>query len=93
VYNELGARVGDYLRIRDLEAVRSVPTVVVAAEQDRMCSQEETEALAVLTGGDYRLLGRDWALPGYGHLAPIERGSERIAEHVLSWLDDRSSGE
>ncbi len=89
VYNELGARIGDYLRIHDVEAVRSVAVAVVAAEQDGMCSQEETEALAALTAGDYILLGRDWGLPGHGHLAPIERGSERIAERALSWLDEK----
>jgi hypothetical protein len=28
----------------------------------------------------------DWGLAGFGHLMPIERGNELIAERLLDWL-------
>ena len=35
------------------------------------------------------MLGRDWGLPGHGHMSILERGSDAIAARVLDWLKDK----
>jgi hypothetical protein len=43
--------------------------------------------MAKLFGVPQTLLGRDWGLPGFGHMLIIERGTLEIASRVLTWLE------
>jgi len=50
-----------------------------------------TQPVADLFGVAHILPGAEWDLHGFGHMIPIELGSEAIAERVLSWLSDEAA--
>ncbi|WP_432827993.1 alpha/beta fold hydrolase [Dactylosporangium sp. CA-092794] len=91
VYNALGARTGDDLVLEHPDAVRSVPTLLLAADTDVVATRPSTEALAEFLKIDHVVLGPDWGLPGFGHMAPIERGTGEIAARVARWIDGHTT--
>lgn len=60
-----------------------VPTLVVAAEHDRLCPIERHEEIHTLIPGSRLLM-----LPETGHLAPLER-PERVAAELRQWFSAR----
>jgi pimeloyl-ACP methyl ester carboxylesterase len=86
LFNEVGARRGDGLVLKNTDVVAQRPILLVAAEEDKLVPRADIEALVDLVGADYVLVGRDWELEGFGHLIPIERGTEQLASRALDWL-------
>jgi hypothetical protein len=67
----------------------SVPVLFLDSEEDRTALPERTAVTAQLIGAKQIMLGRDWGLPGHGHMSILERGSDAIAARVLDWLKDK----
>jgi pimeloyl-ACP methyl ester carboxylesterase len=75
------------LVIVDVDKLTGLPSLVLAAEQDTLMAPSRTGEVADLLKADHVVLGPDWGLTGFGHMMPIERGSELIATRVLRWLE------
>jgi pimeloyl-ACP methyl ester carboxylesterase len=67
----------------------SIPVLFLDAEEDRTALPDRTAVTAQLIGAKQIMLGRDWGLPGHGHMSILERGSDAIAVRVLDWLKDK----
>jgi pimeloyl-ACP methyl ester carboxylesterase len=77
---------GDHSLVIDrVERLTSCPTIVLAGEQDDLTPPTLTEKVADFLGADYVLAGRDWGIPGFGHMIPIERGSELLLDKLIQW--------
>lgn len=87
-----GKRGGPEFRIPDPSRLRGVPSLVIAGDQDCLVLEEVSRALADFLGGEHVLVGRDWDLPGFGHMMPIEVGSEDILDRALDWLAGHALG-
>lgn len=83
-------RVDDF-RVHNVEALRRVPILFLTVDDDRVSAAEISRATADALGAEFVSLDRDWGLPGYGHMYPIERGNEAILEKIESWLLDRAA--
>lgn len=81
----------DELRIdRERTAVwKTVPVLFLTAELDQTVPAALTQVTADAMGVQQVALGRDWGMPGHGHLFLVERGSEKIAAKVQDWLVGR----
>lgn len=86
LFNEVGARQGDGLMLNDTDLISQRPILTITAEQDHLVLPEHVKELAELVKAQFILAGRDWGLEGFGHLIPIERGSEEIASRIADWL-------
>jgi pimeloyl-ACP methyl ester carboxylesterase len=86
-----GKRESPELTIRDRAVVRRIPAIVIAGDQDRLVSEQVSRGLAEFLDAEHVLVGRDWGLAGYGHMMPIEVGSEAILERALHWLADEAA--
>ena len=80
-------RANDGFRLRDVDWVKRVPILFLAAEDDQATVTEPT---ARFLGVPETLLGRDWNLPGHAHSFPIEEGNEEIADRIIAWLSDHA---
>lgn len=40
----------------------------------------------VVMGVPMTFLGRDWKMPGYGHLYILEKGNDVIAARIQDWI-------
>ena len=72
--------------IEDVDKLIALPSLVLASEQDTMTPPSRTLEVARFLRADHVVLGMDWGLGGFGHLMPIERGSEQIVDALLAWL-------
>ncbi|MCI0142066.1 alpha/beta fold hydrolase [Arthrobacter bambusae] len=82
------------LMIRNVARLTAVRSLVIAAEQDALSPTESSIEVADFLQAEFVLLGRDWGLPGFGHMMPIERGSEQILDRISQWIDaDTPTGE
>ena len=55
---------------------KRLPVLFVAAENDRTVPNALSEETARVMGVKHILLGRDWGMPGHGHVFVIERPLE-----------------
>jgi len=93
IFNAVAARNGSSdLVLERLAEIAAVPTLVIGAEQDQLVPASISGAVADLLKADYVMVGRDWGLPGFGHMMPIEIGSEAILERALDWFCTRRRG-
>ncbi len=91
IENALGDRGDSSLRIERSEIVRRRPILFIAGDQDQLTIEPITRPIAELLKVPYIRPGVDWDLRGFGHMIPIERGSEAIAERVLAWLNTEAT--
>jgi pimeloyl-ACP methyl ester carboxylesterase len=86
IYNErLNAR-GLQLRVERPEVVRSVPILVVSAEQDPNHRDDTDARTAAFVGAEHLVLTEE-GLGGHGHVMMIEHGNLQIMDLILDWLN------
>ncbi|MCS7001643.1 MAG: alpha/beta fold hydrolase [Dehalococcoidia bacterium] len=68
---------------------QGIPTIVVHADED-FIPLARSQARAEFFGVEFAVLGRDWNLPGHGHMFMIERNNDRVAARLHQWLQERS---
>jgi pimeloyl-ACP methyl ester carboxylesterase len=94
VFNALSARNGSQaLVIGDFARVASIPKLVVAGDNDQLVVDQRSSAVAESLSARRVVVGRDWGLPGFGHMIPIETGSEAILERCLQWFTDAEASD
>jgi alpha-beta hydrolase superfamily lysophospholipase len=74
------------LVIDDFAGIASIPKLVVAGDNDQLVTHERSTAVAESLGAPHISVGKDWGLPGFGHMIPIESGSEEILKRCLDWF-------
>jgi len=77
------------LTIRNVEKLNACAAIVLAGDQDVLTPVAATAAVAEFMGAEYVLTGRDWGPSGFGHMIPIEVGSEQLLEKLVEWLATR----
>jgi pimeloyl-ACP methyl ester carboxylesterase len=86
IYNErLNAR-GLQLRVDHPEVVRSLPILVVSAEQDPNHRDDTDARTAAFFGAEHLVLAQE-GLGGHGHVMMIEHGNDQIVARILDWLE------
>jgi pimeloyl-ACP methyl ester carboxylesterase len=89
VFNALASANGSRdLVIEDFAAVASIPKLVVAGDNDQLVPYEMSSKVAESIGARHISVGKDWGLTGFGHMIPIETGSEEILHACLDWFAD-----
>lgn len=73
------------LLINSVERLASCPAIVLAGDQDDLTPPTQTKEVADFLGADYVLAGRDWSIAGFGHMIPVEIGSERLLDKLIQW--------
>ena len=87
VHNALGNMDGEGgLVIHEVDKLRALPRMVVVGEQDRATPPARTRAIAQFLHVDQVVTGPTWGIEGFGHMIPIELGSEEILFKVLDSL-------
>jgi alpha-beta hydrolase superfamily lysophospholipase len=74
------------LVIDDFAGIASIPKLVVAGDNDQLVTHERSAAVAESLGAPHISVGKDWGLAGFGHMIPIESGSEEILKRCLDWF-------
>ncbi|WP_124078191.1 hypothetical protein [Pigmentiphaga humi] len=74
---------------RDLEPGRT--GFFVTAEDDKTVPPDRAEETAEAMGVPVVFLGRDWGLPGHGHMFVSERETGEIAARAEVWLARHST--
>src|ERR1700682_3146846 len=93
VFNALGSRNGSRaLVIDDFASIASIPKLVVAGDNDQLVPYEMSSMVAESLGARHITVGKDWGLSGFGHMIPIESGSEEILKRCLDWFADAGGG-
>jgi pimeloyl-ACP methyl ester carboxylesterase len=69
-----------------LDVWRKMPVLFLVAEEDRTVPNALSEETSKVMGLQQTLLGRDWGMPGHGHLFIIENGNDAIAKRVQDWV-------
>jgi hypothetical protein len=64
----------------------AIPTVVMSGEQDMAVPRDTIQAYSDYFGIPAGILGKDWGLPGHGHLMMVELGTTDIAARLLEWF-------
>jgi pimeloyl-ACP methyl ester carboxylesterase len=72
-----------------LDVWKRIPILFLVAEEDRTVPNALSEETARVMGLQQVLLGRDWGMPGHGHLFIIEKGNDAIASRVQDWMAAR----
>jgi pimeloyl-ACP methyl ester carboxylesterase len=86
IFNAVASRDGSTDLVLDrLAEIAAVPSLVIGAEYDLLVPEHISGAVADLLKADYAMPGRDWGLSGFGHMMPIEVGSEAILDRILDW--------
>lgn len=80
------------LVIEDFAGIVSIPKLVVAGDNDQLVTLERSAAVAESLGAPHISVGKDWGLSGFGHMIPIETGSEEILKRCLDWFADAGKG-
>jgi pimeloyl-ACP methyl ester carboxylesterase len=87
VFNALGdANASRALVIDNMVSVASIRKLVVAGDHDQLVPAQMSAAVAQSLGGTHITVGEDWGLGGFGHMIPIETGSDEILKRCLDWL-------
>ena len=76
----------DDLVIDDVEKVTRIASVALSGEDDTVTPPGLVREVADFLGAEYVRLGADWEMSGFGHLIPVEAGSELVADRLLEWL-------
>jgi pimeloyl-ACP methyl ester carboxylesterase len=93
VFNAVASMNGSRaLVIDDLARLALIPKLVVAGDDDRLVTEEMSSSVAASLGARHVTVGRDWDLVGFGHMIPVERGSEEILQRCLDWFADARGG-
>jgi pimeloyl-ACP methyl ester carboxylesterase len=93
VFNALASRNGSKdLVIEDFAKVASIPKLVVAADNDQLVPYQMSSTVAESLKARHVTVGKDWGLTGYGHMIPVENGSEEILKKCLDWFADAGRG-
>ena len=71
---------------------KQVPVLFLCGEQDKTVPDQLSQTTADLMGVHRLLLGRDWNMPGHGHLFPVDKGNEQIAGRINEWLSTTLKG-
>jgi len=88
IMNAVASRDGsNALVVGEPGSLRSLPGLVVAGEQDDLVPRNVSMAVAEFLGAEHVLTGSDWDLPGFGHMIPIEVGSEQVLARICEWLN------
>jgi predicted alpha/beta hydrolase family esterase len=74
--------------IDDFASVASIPKLVVAGDNDQLVTAQMSLMVAESLGARHITVGTDWGLSGFGHMIPIETGSEEILKRCLDWFAD-----
>jgi pimeloyl-ACP methyl ester carboxylesterase len=77
---------GADIDVADMGPLAEIPSIVVAGEEDCLTPEFTTRIAAHYLQCDLISVGRDWGLPGFGHMIPIEIGSEQILDRALASL-------
>jgi predicted esterase len=89
VFNALSStNGGGALVIDDFAAIASIPKLVIAGDHDQLVTQQVSSAVAESLSAPHVSVGKDWGLNGFGHMIPIESGSEEILKRCLDWFAD-----
>lgn len=78
--------------IDDFASIASIPKLVVAGDNDQLVTAPRSLAVAESLKALHVTVGKDWGLTGFGHMIPIENGSEEILKRCLAWLADAKGG-
>jgi alpha-beta hydrolase superfamily lysophospholipase len=78
------------LVINDASQVAAVPSLVLAGDDDQLTTSAVTLRVAEFLKAEHIMAGRDWGMFGFGHMMPIETGSERLLDRVVDWIDHRA---
>src|SRR5882672_10008887 len=93
VFNALGSTNGSQaLVIDDFARVARIPKLVVAGDDDQLVPDQISSAVAESLGARRIAVGKDWGLLGFGHMIPIESGSEEILQRCLDWFAAATHG-
>ncbi len=93
VFNALAARNGSQaLVIDDFASMASIPKLVVAGDHGQLVPYRMSSTVAESLGARHITVGKVWGLSGFGHMIPIETGSEEILKRCLDWFADATSG-
>lgn len=88
VMNALGAgSLRSDLLIEDPASVSAIPKLIVAGDNDQLVVSSMSMAIAASLGAPHITVGKDWDLNGFGHMIPIEHGSEEILMRCLDWFE------
>lgn len=87
--NERNNVEGMGLALRDPDALRRMPILVLTGDCDTRHPREADEAVAQALGAEFLWLA-DEGYTGHGHMMMIEHGNEAIAERILRWLEFRN---
>jgi pimeloyl-ACP methyl ester carboxylesterase len=74
------------------DALRGIPAVALAAEEDAADPPPIVAASAAYFGIPLLRTDLDWGLAGHGHMLMLEHGSEAIAARIADWLEDVGRG-
>jgi pimeloyl-ACP methyl ester carboxylesterase len=77
------------LIIEDLTRLSAVPSLVLAGDDDQLTPSNVTIPIAACLDAEHVTVGLDWGMFGFGHMMPIESGSEQLLDRVLDWIDAR----
>jgi pimeloyl-ACP methyl ester carboxylesterase len=87
VFNALASVNGSQaLVIENFASVASIPKLVVAGDNDQLVPDQISATVAESLGARHIAVGKDWGLSGFGHMIPIETGSEEILKRCLDWF-------
>ena len=78
--------------IDDFASIASIPKLVVAGDNDQLVTGPRSLAVAESLKARHVTVGKDWGLTGFGHMIPIENGSEEILKRCLAWFADAIGG-
>jgi pimeloyl-ACP methyl ester carboxylesterase len=80
------------LVIDDFAGIASIPKLVVAGDNDQLVTDQMSSTVADSLNARHVTVGKDWGLFGFGHMIPIETGSEEILKRCLDWFADARRG-
>jgi pimeloyl-ACP methyl ester carboxylesterase len=87
VFNALGAgNASRALEIGEVASLTSIPKLVVAGDHDQLVTAQMSSAIALSLGAGHVSVGKGWGLSGFGHMIPIEDGSEEVLQRCLDWF-------
>ena len=78
--------------IENFASIASIPKLVVAGDNDQLVTYKMSSTVAESLRARHITVGKDWGLSGFGHMIPIENGSEEILKKCLDWFADASGG-
>lgn len=70
---------------------RDIPSLIVGGEQD-FIPEAAWQRRADYLGMELVMLGRDWGMPGHGHMLMLEENTDAIATRIIDWLEAKGVG-